>query len=125
MPEFELSPGVSMFYRDDNLTDPWITPEAAFLLHGNSENGLAWNGWMPFLARRFRIVRPDMRGFGKSTPMPEDYPWSVDEIIDDYIRLADHLRIDRFHLVGAKLGGGLSLRLAAMHHTRVRTLTVC
>jgi pimeloyl-ACP methyl ester carboxylesterase len=31
------------------------------LLHGNSERGLAWYGWMPQLARRFRVVRPDMR----------------------------------------------------------------
>jgi pimeloyl-ACP methyl ester carboxylesterase len=38
---------------------------------------------VPLLARRFRVVRPDMRGYGASTPMPRDFPWTLDVIIDD------------------------------------------
>src|SRR5580658_6766429 len=114
MPEIQLSPGVAMFYRENDYTDPWRKDvETVMLLHGNAESSLAWNAWIPHLARKFRVIRPDMRGFGKSTPMPLDYPWSIDGIIDDYINLADQLGIERFHLAGAKIGGGISLRFAA------------
>jgi 3-oxoadipate enol-lactonase len=124
MPEMQLSPNAGLFYREDDLTDPWRQPEAAFLLHGFAESGLAWNAWMPHFARRFRVVRPDMRGFGQSTPMPVDYPWSVDEIISDFLKLADRLGIERFHVVGAKFAAGLAFRIAASHPERVRTVTV-
>jgi 3-oxoadipate enol-lactonase len=124
MPEIQLSPGVTQFYQDDDFTDPWGSPEAMFLLHGFAENSSAWNGWVPKLARHFRVIRPDMRGFGKSTPMAADYAWSVDVLGDDILKLADHLGIDRFHVVAAKVGGAIALRLAASHPDRVRTLTV-
>ncbi len=42
----------------------------------------------------YRVVRPDMRGFGASTPMPRDYPWTLDGIIDDFTRLMDALEIE-------------------------------
>jgi pimeloyl-ACP methyl ester carboxylesterase len=32
----------------------------------------------------YRVVRPDMRGFGASTPMPRDFPWTLDLLIDDF-----------------------------------------
>jgi pimeloyl-ACP methyl ester carboxylesterase len=65
-----------------------------------------------------------MRGFGASTPMPRDFPWTLDVIIDDYVRLMDALKIDRFHLVGAKIGGIIVRAFAARRPHRVRTLTV-
>ena len=89
MPEIELSPGVNMFYQDDDFTDPWKTAEPIFLLHGFCESGVAWNGWVPQLARHFRVIRPDMRGFGRSTPMPADHQWTAEELINDFLRLAE------------------------------------
>ena len=124
MPQFELSPGTNLFYRDDSFADPWCKPEAALFLHGASESGVAWNGWMPHYGRCFRVIRPDMRGFGASTPMPVDYPWSFDGVITDFVRLMDSLGIERFHLAGAKIGGGIALRFAATHPERVLSLAV-
>ena len=54
-----------------------------------------------------------MRGYGASTPMPRDFPWSLDVVIDDFIRLMDELGIERFHLVGAKIAGMIARRFAA------------
>jgi pimeloyl-ACP methyl ester carboxylesterase len=56
--------------------------------------------------------------------MPRDFPWSLDVIIDDFCRLMDALEIERFHLVGAKLGGTIARAFAARRPKRVRTLTV-
>ena len=115
---------LEMHYEVDDYTDPWTRPEAILLLHGNSESGIAWWGWAPHLARQYRVVRPDMRGFGQSTPMPREFPWTLDVIIDDYIRLMDALGIRRFHLVGAKIGGTVARAFAARRADRVATLTV-
>jgi len=124
MPTFSPSSDLQMHYRVDDFTDPWSEPETILLLHGNAESSLSWYGWVPLLARRFRVVRPDMRGYGASTPMPRDFKWSLDVIIDDYSQLMDSLGIPRFHLVGAKIGGVVARAFAARRPERVMTLTV-
>ena len=113
-----------MHYEIDDFTDPWSKPESILFLHGNSESGTAWYAWVPHLSRNFRLVRPDMRGYGQSTPMPRDFPWSLDVLVKDYTALMDALGIERFHVVGAKIGGKIARVLAATHPERVRTLTV-
>ena len=80
-----------MHYEVDDFTDPWREPETVLLLHGNAESGDAWYGWVPHLARHYRVVRPDMRGFGASTPMPRDFPWTFDRLIEDFTSLMDRL----------------------------------
>jgi pimeloyl-ACP methyl ester carboxylesterase len=124
MPNFRPSPDLDMHYQVDDFIDPWRTPETILMLHGNAESGLAWYAWVPALARHYRVVRPDMRGFGQSSPMPRDYPWTLDRLIEDFCLLMDHLGIDRFHLVGAKIGGTIARAFAARRSKRVKTLTV-
>jgi pimeloyl-ACP methyl ester carboxylesterase len=124
MPTFETSPGVYLHYLVDDFTEPWREPATIVLLHGNAESGQAWYAWVPLLARRFRVVRPDMRGYGRSTPMARDFKWSLDVIIDDYARLVDSLGVRRFHLIGAKIGGIVARAFAARRPERVATLTV-
>ena len=119
-----ISPDLEMNYRIDDFTDPWQAADSILMLHGNAESGAVWFGWVPHLARHFRVVRPDMRGFGDSTPMPLDFQWSLDRIVDDYVELMRSLNIRRFHLVGAKLGGTVARRFAARYPELVRTLTV-
>jgi 3-oxoadipate enol-lactonase len=124
MPTFTRSPDLTMHYLVDDYTDPWREPETILMLHGNAESGAAWYGWVPHLARRYRVVRPDMRGFGASTPMPSDFPWTLDILIGDFCGLMDALGIARFHLVGAKIGGTIARAFAARRPDRVLTLTV-
>ena len=124
MPTMRPTPDLTMHYEIDDFTDPWHDKETILLLHGNAESSAAWYGWVSHLARRYRVVRPDMRGFGASTPMTADYPWTLDGIIEDFTRLMDALEISRFHLVGAKIGGTVARAFAARRPGRVITLTV-
>jgi len=124
MPTFKAPLDLDMHYLVDDFTDPWTEPDTILLLHGNAESSLAWYAWVPLLAQRFRVVRPDMRGYGASTPMPRDFAWTLDVIIDDYARLMDSLGVQRFHLVGAKIGGIIARAFAARRPQRVMTLTV-
>jgi pimeloyl-ACP methyl ester carboxylesterase len=118
------SADLEMHYVVDDFTDPWTKPETILLLHGSAESCAAWYAWVPHLARRYRVVRPDRRGYGASTPMRRDFPWTLDILIDDHIRLMDALGIERFHVVGCKYGGTIARAFAARRPERMRTLTV-
>jgi len=124
MPTARIEPDLEMHYRVDDYTDPWREAETVLMVHGNHEGGVSWYGWVPQLARHYRVVRPDTRGFADSTPMPRGFPWSMDLVIDDFVQLMDALDVDRFHLVGAKIGGTIARAFAARRPERVRTLTV-
>jgi 3-oxoadipate enol-lactonase len=124
MPQFHPSTDLAMHYQVDDFTDPWSRPQAILLLHGNAESGLAWYAWVPKLTRHYRVVRPDMRGFGQSSVMPSDYKWTFERLAEDFCLLMDHLGIARFHLVGAKIGGTVARAFAARRPERIITLTV-
>jgi pimeloyl-ACP methyl ester carboxylesterase len=115
---------LDMHYCLDDFTDPWRYAQVILMLHGNAESGLAWYAWIPKLARAYGVVRPDMRGFGKSTAMPREYSRSLDRLIEDYCQLMDHLGIVRFHLIGAKIGGTIARAFAARRPGRIITLSL-
>ena len=54
------------FYREDWFGEPWRTPEAAVLIYGNDESSIVWYAWVPRMAQAFRLLRPDLPGFGQS-----------------------------------------------------------
>ncbi|MGZ8228324.1 MAG: alpha/beta fold hydrolase, partial [Burkholderiales bacterium] len=62
MPRLRIGGDFEMHYEIDDFTDPWREPETILMLHGNAESGAMWFGWVPTLARHYRVVRPDMRG---------------------------------------------------------------
>jgi pimeloyl-ACP methyl ester carboxylesterase len=124
MPLATITPDLQMHYEVDDFAAPWREHETVLLMHGNAESGAVWYGWMPCLGAELRVVRADMRGFGRSSAMPRDYAWSADRIADDFVELMDQLGIERFHVVGAKVGGTMALHFAARHPARIETLTV-
>lgn len=124
MKTLQLAPVLALAYEDDDFTDPWTTPETVICLHGIAESSAAWRPWVPQLARRRRVLRPDLRGMGASTPMPADFPWTIDVLVDDVARFADALGVQRFHLVSAKLGGTVAMRFAARHPQRLLSLSL-
>src|SRR5438270_10950278 len=119
MPTFQPTPDLTMHYEVDDFTDPWRKPKTVLLLHGNAESGAAWYGWVPHLARSYRVVRPDMRGFGASTPMPRDYPWTLDRLIEDFSSLMGSLDSRHFHLIGANLRGTRAPPVASIRLARL------
>jgi len=56
--------------------------------------------------------------------MPRDFPWTLDLLMDDCCRLMDTLGVERFQVIGAKIGGTIARAFAARRPARVRTLTV-
>ena len=120
----ELGSGIALAYTVDDFHDPWRDADTIVLVHGLAESGEAWYGWVPHLARKFRVVRPDLRGFGRSTPMPRDFAWSLDGLADDLAALTGVIGHGPVHLVGAKIGSTICTRFATTHPNLLRTLTL-
>lgn len=81
-----------------------------------------WDPQLPALAERYRVVRYDTRGHGRS-PSPQGDS-TVDDLADDVLALLDRLRITRAHVVGLSIGGMTGMRLAARNPERVDRLVV-
>jgi 2-hydroxymuconate-semialdehyde hydrolase len=96
------------------------------LIHGSGPGVSAWANWrltIPELARRFRVVAPDIVGFG-FTERPEDVPYDLDTWTAHAIGVLDALGIERAHVVGNSFGGSLALSLAIHHPERVDRLVL-
>ena len=81
-----------------------------------------WLPNIPAFAAKHRVIVHDHRGMGQSTHSKIRY--SVDQMTDDLVRLMDHLRIDRAHLVGHSTGGAIGQTLAATRPERLASLVI-
>ncbi len=123
MNNVEIRPGVAMAYEDHRFAPPWTSPQTVVMVHGNAESSHAWTCFVPHLAGKYRVVRPDMPGFGAS-PEPPGYRWQVDELASDLGRFLDALNIAKCHLVGAKYGGSVVMQYAIDHSDRLHSLSL-
>jgi len=108
---FDCSDGSRLFYQLDDFTDPWRASPVIMFVHGFAESSEVWRGWVPYFARQFRVVRIDLRGFGRSTPMQENFKWTLDVLVADLVAFIRHLDCGPVHLVGAKSGGAMTYTL--------------
>jgi 3-oxoadipate enol-lactonase len=123
MNHVEIRPGVAMAYEDHCFAPPWTSPQTVVMVHGNAESSRAWTCFVPHLAGKYRVVRPDMPGFGASSE-PPGYSWNVDELADDLGRFLDALNIAKCHLIGAKYGGSVVMQYAIAHSDRLHSLSL-
>ena len=112
-----------LFYRDDWFGEPWRKPETAVLIHGNDESSIVWYAWMPRMAQEFRVLRPDVPGFGRSQ-IPAGFEWSLPSLAAVVAHVLDKAGIDSAHIIGAKAGGTIAMQFAADYPARTRTLSV-
>lgn len=116
---------IDIHYQITDFTDPWTKPETILLHHGFARNLRFWYRWVPLLCRDYRVLTMDSRGCGKTTVMPEGYPYSLDELGDDAVGLLDALDIDRVHWGAEASGGIVGINVAVRHPQRIASLTLC
>ena len=110
--------GVDLFY---DLTGPADAPVVVF------SNSLGttlemWDAQVRALSNRFRCLRYDSRGHGRS--QVRDEPFSIDDLADDCAGLLEALGIGQAHMVGLSLGGMTGQALAVRHPDRVASLVL-
>jgi pimeloyl-ACP methyl ester carboxylesterase len=71
------------------------------------------------------VIRYDHRDTGRSTTSPVGRPaYTAEDLTTDPVRVLDALGVDRAHLVGLSMGGGIAQEVAALHPHRLQTLTL-
>jgi 3-oxoadipate enol-lactonase len=96
---------------------------ALVLAHGGGGSHLSWWQNVPVLARKFRCVTFDHRGFGASRDLA-DGP-GPNAFVEDLRQLLDHLGIQRAALAGQSMGGWTVLGFAGAYPDRVSALALC
>lgn len=82
-----------------------------------------WEAQARHLSDRFRVIRYDQRGHGRSDIFAGAY--TFDDLADDIIAIWDHLGIARSHVVGLSMGGMTALGLALRNPGRLLSCTMC
>ncbi len=96
------------------------------MIHGSGPGVSAWANWrlvMPELARRARVIAPDMVGFG-FTDRPAGQQYDMDVWVEQAVGLLDALGMEQADLVGNSFGGALAIAMAIRHPRRVRRLVL-
>ncbi|WP_322064503.1 alpha/beta fold hydrolase [Burkholderia ubonensis] len=92
------------------------------LLHGFPETYYAWRHQIPILAQQFRVIAPDLRGYGATDKPAAGYDKRT--MANDLRALLDKLDIDRIALVGHDRGARVATRFAKDHPDRLDRLVV-
>ena len=94
------------------------------LLHGFPETSHAWRKQIPALANRFRVVAPDLRGYGRSEKPRGIDAYRTPVLADDIAGLIQEFGTGRAHVVGHDWGGGVAWSLAMLRPEVVNRLAV-
>jgi pimeloyl-ACP methyl ester carboxylesterase len=91
-------------------------------LHGIGGNRTNWYGQLEHFSNRFCAVTWDARGYGASNDSPQTLKFS--DFADDLLRLLDHCKAERAHLVGLSMGGMIIQDFYGRHAERIATLAL-
>lgn len=106
-----------MSFIDYGQVDPVIC------LHGIPTWGYLWHRLLPKLSRSHRVLIPDLLGFGYSDKR-DCFDRSIARQTEWLVLWMDLMKIDRAHLIAHDLGGGIAQRIATLHPSRVKSLTL-
>jgi 3-oxoadipate enol-lactonase len=105
-----------------HFTDSGGRRDAVLLVHAIGCDLGMWDSLAAALAPRFRVVRMDVRGHGKSEVTAR--PYSLDQLADDARDVLDSLAIDKAHWVGLSMGGMIGQAFALRHPGRLGRLVL-
>ncbi len=111
---------IDTFFHEAGTGDPVL------LLHGSGPGVSAWANWqhtIPALAREFRVLAPDIVGYG-ATSRPEDVHYSLQTWTDHVLGFMDAIGIERTCVVGNSLGGRIALAMAEQHPDRIHRMVL-
>jgi esterase len=110
--------GVTLHVAEDGPADG---PPVVFL-HGITSSGGTWNWLVPQLAERYRVLRLDFRGHGRSGRLPDRYDYSG--YVSDAVAVCEHAAGQPAVVIGHSLGGGAAAALAQQRPELVRAIVL-
>jgi pimeloyl-ACP methyl ester carboxylesterase len=93
------------------------------LIHGFPDTGALWRYQVPVLADNgFKVIVPDLRGYGRSDKPEGVEPYSIPYIAGDILAILDDLGLERAHVVGHDWGSAIAWAVASLVPDRVDQL---
>ena len=96
--------------------------EPLVVIHGGGGDARTWWRNIDELAGKYTVYAPDLPGYGGSQPLDGDY--YIPELADFLDKFARSLGLEKFHLVGHSLGGGIALNYALKFPQKIRKLVL-
>ncbi len=125
MPILQRKNQPDLYYEIDDYTDPWKNAPFILLQHGFGRSSKFWYRMVPYLARHYKVVRPDLRGLGRSS---KDFDLTtginVNAYVADFEAVIGAIGAESVHYCGESLGGILGVAFAAERPARIRTLNL-
>jgi pimeloyl-ACP methyl ester carboxylesterase len=111
--------GLEVFYREAGRPDAPVL----LLLHGFPSSSHMFRDLIPKLADKYRLVAPDLPGFGQSAmPAREAFDYTFDHLARVMDRFTEVIGLDRFAVYVFDYGAPVGLRLATWHPERVTAI---
>ena len=119
LPNFFDGNGFLMHYVDEGprQANPII------LLHGEPTWGYLYRKFIPELSKSFRVVVPDMMGFGKSET-PQDKEYTLKTHVENLSRLIDNLKLSNITFVGQDWGGPITAAYSIRNLDKVKSFVL-
>jgi pimeloyl-ACP methyl ester carboxylesterase len=111
-------------YFDVAGPGPETPRQTLVLLHAFPLAAAMWRPQLAAAPAGWRVIAPDLRGFGRSPVGDPSVPASMDGYARDVVALVDHLRLDRVVVGGLSMGGYVAFALLAMAPERVAGLVL-
>jgi pimeloyl-ACP methyl ester carboxylesterase len=108
--------GLEIFYIDRGSGDVVV------LVHGWASSSFSWRRNVPHLSQRFRVIAPDLPGFGLYQRLPGGL--ELEHLRKVLLGLLDRIGVREFNVVGHSMGGAISAYIAATTPERVRKLVL-
>ena len=96
--------------------------EALLLIHGMAGSSQTWRAILPLLAKKYRVIAPDLLGHGQSSKPRTDY--SLGAFAVGLRDLLDELKVESATVVGHSLGGGIAMQFVYQHPDYCRRLVL-
>ena len=111
--------GVNVFYRE---AGPALAP-VVLLLHGFPASSLQYRELMPLLADRYRVIAPDLPGFGfTEVPAERNYRYTFEALAHTITAFTEALHLDRYALYVFDYGAPTGFRMAMAHPERITAI---
>ena len=111
--------GVNIFYREAGPQDAPVV----LLLHGFPASSFQYRELIPRLADRYRVIAPDLPGFGfTQVPAERNYVYTFDALANTILAFTDMLKLIRYALYVFDYGAPTGFRLALAHPERVTAI---
>jgi pimeloyl-ACP methyl ester carboxylesterase len=121
-----------LFFYDAGPNHNSVTGSVVLMLHGNGDEADTWRHVLPIIAEQYRVIAPDLPGFGRSRPFQQptgqgsgqgSEQGDLQNLAAGVLRILESQKVKSMHLIGSSMGAVIACMIAP--HVTVSSLVLC